>query len=973
MISARRIVALLSPLLLLPLVAVTAATPGASAARGAAADPDALFTPLSGFRPGTGDQVRVRPSQFRAYRVDLAGLRTALSGGGTRTLDLPAPTGEVATFRVVEDSVMEPSLQAAHPEIRTYAGRGPGGSTIRLDVTPMGFHAFVRNPDGRAWYVDPAVNRVGEDRVLSYLGGAVPRAEEAFVERELRRHGQTAAPGVAPGPGGIVSTRTYRLALLTDKSYADRFGSANVLSEKTTLVNRVNEVYNDDLAIRFVMVAGTDTKLNFDTDAEQTGPDGPCGANPCFTEDEIAGCDGPTLDRNEFVLGQLIGADNFDIGHLGLGVNGGGIAGLGVVGGPDKAAGCTGLPNPTGDFYAIDYVAHEIGHQMGGDHTFNGTEWNCAPGNRNTTPYATQVEPGSGSSIMAYAGICQQDNLQPHSDPYFSFSSVDEINATTAAAPTNDNEQQVVNFSGLDTGEQFTLSCAGCPTSSTITFGPNPAYTVDLTAAVLAVTGQAGLVSGYDGAPAADATGFTVDWSASTADVPTLTVTPVSGTFTSFTGTTFNGGPTDEQGTVSTSTNSSPVVTAPADKTIPARTPFTLTGSATDPNAGDTLTYLWEQTDPGGADGTALVDNNKTDGPLFRQFGVAATVTSANTLLYHSPGENLAGTSPSRTFPDLAQILVGNTNAASGSCPAAPAPPASGGATNVPAATVDCYSEFLPTAAWVGNPLTPRVLHFRLTARDEFTPDAAADHPGGLSTDDVALTVNPAAGPFLVTSRAAGGVAGGAETVTWDIAGTATAALAQNVRISLSTDGGLTFPTVLAASTPNDGSQAVTLPKVTTRTARIKVEAVGNYFFDVNDANFSIGSVLAAGQGRFASVPGSSKRAPDAKGPAKFRFTVLDGATGTAAFRFKKGRIAFTGDDLAGVKVVSGKRIRFTVKGTNKGKAGYKLVVTALDKGARDRIRVRVLKHHRLVYDSMPGKKPAARPRTPVKGQITIP
>ena len=103
------------------------------------------------------------------------------------------------------------------------------------------------------------------------------------------RHGAAAATnGFAPAPGGIVSIRTYRLAFLTDKSYADEFGSANVFAEKTTLVNRVNEVYNDDLAVRFEMVPGTDTELSFDTDAEQTGTDGPCGANPCFTEDELA-------------------------------------------------------------------------------------------------------------------------------------------------------------------------------------------------------------------------------------------------------------------------------------------------------------------------------------------------------------------------------------------------------------------------------------------------------------------------------------------------------------------------------------------------------------------------------------------------------------------------------------------------------------------------------------------------------------
>ena len=112
------------------------------------------------------------------------------------------------------------------------------------------------------------------------------------------------------------------------------------------------------------------------------------------------------------------------------------------------------------------------------------------------------------------------------------------------------------------------------------------------------------------------------------------------------------------------------MVNAAADKTIPTRTPFTLTGSATDSN-GDTLTYLWEQTDVGGATGTGLTDNTKVNGPLFRVFGVSAQVSATDTLVYNSPGENLAGTDPSRTFPDLAQILAGNTNAATRHLPGA--------------------------------------------------------------------------------------------------------------------------------------------------------------------------------------------------------------------------------------------------------------------------------------------------------------
>ncbi len=155
--------------------------------------------------------------------------------------------------------------------------------------------------------------------------------------------------------------------------------------EHITLINRVNQVYNDDLGIRMLLVNGTD-ELNFDTEAKAAGADGPCGSAPCF--DPAVGAEGDgdyepgmldycspgALGRMRTVLGQIIGADAYDLGHLVLGVNGGGVAYLGVVGQDYSSGGCTGLPEPRGDFFAIDYVAHEIGHQFAGNHTFNGTQ-----------------------------------------------------------------------------------------------------------------------------------------------------------------------------------------------------------------------------------------------------------------------------------------------------------------------------------------------------------------------------------------------------------------------------------------------------------------------------------------------------------------------------------------------------------------------------------------------------------------------
>src|SRR5262249_31292392 len=263
-------------------------------------------------------------------------------------------------------------------------------------------------------------------------------------------------------------------------------------------------------------------------------------------------------------------------------------------------------------------------------------------------------------------------------------------------------------------------------------------------------------------------------------------------------------------------------VTAPQTLCVPRRPPFALTGSATDPD-GDTVTYLWEQTDRGGTTGTGLTSNAKTDGPLFRQFGVAANVTSAGTLQYYSPGENAVTTSPTRVFPDIVQILANDPNAESGSC-----------------AGVDCFSEFLPTASYVGVAgvnASPLSLHFRLTARDG---NAGA---GGVASADTTLLLATNAGPFLVTNPNTSLTWTGntSQLVTWAVANTNVAPVsATDVAILLSVDGGLSYPYVLSASTPNDGSEMVTVPNVGTAQARVMVVALGNVFFDISNADFTI-------------------------------------------------------------------------------------------------------------------------------------
>jgi hypothetical protein len=441
-----------------------------SATSSSAADP--AFRPLSGFKP-SGDKVRVSPERFTALRVDLRRVSTDLADG---EIAIPTPTGGSERFTVTRSDVLAPELAKAHPEIATYTGHATDDptTTVALDVTPMGFHAAVRGGNGQsAWYVDPAYDRRGTTTHLAFYRSATTRPEEAFAEKEapeIRRAAVKADKGATSRAAGTVVQKRYRLALTSDPSYAAYFGSGNVLAEKATLISRVNQIYGEDLAISLQLIPETD-KLNFDTAAKATGPDGPCGGEPCFRtsiypdgapEDDYGDldfCSGDTLARNRLVLGQVIGASNYDIGHIALGNNGGGVAYLGVVGADYKGGGCTGLPEPKGDFFAIDYVAHEMGHQFAGNHTFNGVQGSCSGGNRNG---GTSVEPGSGSSVMAYAGICRQDDLQPHTDPYFSFKTLDEVNAYTGAELAPVVEVQTVSLSGFGgSGSGFTVSFDG--------------------------------------------------------------------------------------------------------------------------------------------------------------------------------------------------------------------------------------------------------------------------------------------------------------------------------------------------------------------------------------------------------------------------------------------------------------------------------------------------------------------------------
>jgi hypothetical protein len=784
-----------------------------------------------------GNEAQIEADRLRAFTLERANLKSALEeapqegAAGALVASLPAPDGGFDRFLLEESPVMEPGLAARHPGITTYSGVGldDPAATIRADLTPLGFHASVRSPLG-GWYIDPYYH-LDQSLYVSYFARDAQNTHGVFVEEEPAGHGGGLGAFQAEAFGGpVVGTelRTYRLALLTNPGYSNYFGGPqNVTAAKVTLVNRITQIYEDETSIRLVLIANNDL-LNLDTAAEMTEPNGPCGSAPCFTVAQSTGCSGSTLNRNRIVIGQIVGASAYDIGHIALGNPGGGVAQLNAVGGDGKARGCTGLSAPVGDFFAVDYVAHEMGHQFGGNHTFNGRLVNCSGGNRNG---ANSVEPGSGSSIMAYAGICGADDLQPHTDPYWSQRSFQEITTFVGSDRLPINEVQTVSLRDFDTdGDSFRATFEGAQ-SEPIVRGTNYT-TAGIKAAIEAIPGwPAGAtvtVAAFGGTGTLNDFGFQVTFGGALelVNVSQLGLADFSSA-DGFVGETAKGGPVDNKGfTITPTGNAPPEVSVAAEYAIPIRTPFALTGSATDPD-GDIVTYLWEQNDRGGALGTALMNNVKLDGPLFRVFGTPLQEPPYVETEYNAQGENHPTTDPTRVLPDMAQVLANRTNANTGACPAG---------------DLECFSEFLPTTDYVGFAgvnATPLSLHFRLTARDG---------QGGVASGDTTLLITKTAGPFLVTSpnTAVNYSTGPPRTVTWDVAGTVAAPIGtSNVRITLSVDGGETFPHVLAGSTPNDGSQTVSLPHVGTTEARIRIEAVGNVFFDLSDADFRISAVEA--------------------------------------------------------------------------------------------------------------------------------
>ncbi len=366
-------------------------------------------------------QDKPRPTDYALYDLDVHVLEKQMINKSSEEIlrfKLPTSNKEFEVFELKSSEVIHADLQKEYPELRSYLGKSKDSSKrVRLSFTPQGLNAMIIDEERNIQFIEPSSQ--DQSKYISYKRDDLKNIANDFLCRteSLTSFQQKA---ILAKNFNDLKMRTFRLALACTGEYAqfhiDRAGIQNatdaqkkvlILGEMVIAISRINEIYENDLSVRFQIIPGNDQLIYLD------------GETDPYTNNS-----GSTmLNENQTNVDNVIGAPNYDLGHV-FSTGGGGLAALASACTSSKAKGVTGSSNPVGDRYYFDFVAHEFGHQLGANHTFNGTALNCGGDTRNL---ATAVEPGSGSTLMAYAGLCAPQNVQGSSDLYFHTISIKEI------------------------------------------------------------------------------------------------------------------------------------------------------------------------------------------------------------------------------------------------------------------------------------------------------------------------------------------------------------------------------------------------------------------------------------------------------------------------------------------------------------------------------------------------------------------
>lgn len=332
-------------------------------------------------------------------------------------ISVPMADGTIQKFRITESPVMMPELQAKYPEIRTYLGRGVDDASlnIRFDYSPQGFHAVIISPKRNTVYINPVPSMKG--LYAAFDRNNISQEDEVF-NCKAGKFLQSGVQGIqkifTTSDGNL---RTYRFAVATGGEFSALLLSgsettvaqkkASVMAALVTDLIRTNIIYETDLGIHLDYVDNEDTLIFLD------------GATDPFLSNSNGYNSGKWQEESQHAIDSLIGTANYDIGHLLMGYNTGGLAHIGdVCNTTTKASAVTGFKKYlTDDPFVVDFWDHEIGHQFGAYHTYD----YMFDGTTNGT------EPGSGSTIMGYAGVTGATDIQQHSDPYFHAASISEI------------------------------------------------------------------------------------------------------------------------------------------------------------------------------------------------------------------------------------------------------------------------------------------------------------------------------------------------------------------------------------------------------------------------------------------------------------------------------------------------------------------------------------------------------------------